>query len=261
MIDQRREDVDARSSMTASGKLGEHDNTGIVIKALDLLTEQQCAEVRSVVHELRPHWVQRHPLLPFYTLGAASYLDAPNGNGAIYYTRAMQYNSLLRERFHWLYDRLVVVLADELRAPVVYSNQFALPGFHVFLATNLCEQPVAAIHRDLHYRLLHWDSPDEIDVTMTISFTLAIALPEAGGGLNVWDLRPWDLMYAPGHTLRELIRGSKKTYFPYQPGRLMLQRGDVFHQIAPTPKVQPEDERITLQGHGVRYRGLWHLYW
>ena len=76
-----------------------------------------------------------------------------------------------------------------------------------------------------------------------MSFTLAVALPQSGGGLNVRENR------------------KQVTHIPYHAGRLVLHRGDVLHQIAPTPQVRAGDERITLQGHGVLYRGVWHFYW
>jgi len=47
----------------------------------------------------------------------------------------------------------------------------------------------------------------------------------------------------------------------YQPGTLVLHSGHMLHQIAPVPSVEPDDERIALQGHGIFYDGGWKLYW
>ncbi len=214
-----------------------------MIRTADVLTKEECLDLRSSVHRLRPRWIQRYRWVPFYTLGAASYLDAAQRGTATYYGLAAEYNPLLRDSFPWLYDRLAAVLRSELRAPVTYAEKLALPGFHVFLDAKLFEYAVARIHRDLQYKLLHWSGEEGDGPDATLSFTLAVALPESGGGLNVWETE------------------SKMTHIAYCAGSLVLHFGDVLHQIAPTPRVQPGDERITIQGHGVLRRGAWQLYW
>ena len=42
---------------------------------------------------------------------------------------------------------------------------------------------------------------------------------------------------------------------------MALHAGHLLHQIAPGTALQPQDERITLQGHGVYVDGAWRLYW
>jgi hypothetical protein len=42
---------------------------------------------------------------------------------------------------------------------------------------------------------------------------------------------------------------------------MMLHSGHILHQIAPVAETDPEDERITLQGHGLYCAGTWFLYW
>ena len=150
---------------------------------------------------------------------------------------------MLREPFQWLYDQISDLLAQTLEGSVGYPEKLALPGFHVFLSARVFEHSVAPVHRDLQYKLLDWDCPNgELDSSEVLSFTVAIALPEAGGGLNVWD-------------------DETVVYIPYRKGCLLLQYGNALHQIAPTARVQPGDERITLQGHGLLRRGIWNLYW
>lgn len=45
------------------------------LQNIALLSSAECDLVRLAVMALRPHWTHRHPTLPVYALGAASYLD------------------------------------------------------------------------------------------------------------------------------------------------------------------------------------------
>ena len=63
------------------------------------------------------------------------------------------------------------------------------------------------------------------------------------------------------------IRGTSsaksrtRTFHPYTPGVLMLHSGHTLHQIAAVDKAYPDDERITLQAHGLHCDGGWTIYW
>ena len=43
---------------------------------IPLLSAAECAAARETVFALSERWIARHALVPFFTLGAASYLDA-----------------------------------------------------------------------------------------------------------------------------------------------------------------------------------------
>ena len=230
------------------------------ISRLSLLTEQECWEVRSVVQELKDFWLQRNPTLPFYTLGAASYLDAVEDQQD-YYSKAQIYNPILRDRLGWLYERLADTLAQSLKAPTSYHDELALPGFHVYLACKLFEQPIASIHCDSQYKLVNWKSPSDIDFAHPISFTLAISLPKFGGGLNTWDLHYQEIIKLSHVEFVQLLKSRAKNYHPYQIGQMILHSGHTVHQAAPGKNIQPDDERITLQGHAFFNQGCLELYW
>lgn len=236
------------------------DKEVFTLADIDLLTESECLAVRSVVHKLRKFWTQRHPALPFYTLGTASYMDAVQDKQD-YYSKAKYYNPILRAHLGWLYNKLSVTLAKILKAPVCYQDVLALPGFHIFLSHKAFEQPIASIHRDLQYELLKWKSPEKIDFSQTISFTLAIALPKFGGGLYLWDLHHDEFPNLTQPDIKRLIGERKKSFHAYKLGKLALHSGHLVHQIAPAQNVQPEDERITIQGHGFPCEGVWQFYW
>ncbi len=236
-----------------------------MITDIDLLTEEECLEVRSVVHDLKEFWIPNHPSLPSYTLGAAVYRDAA-GPQPDYYDKAKRYNPILRDRFGWLYERLADTLALKLEASVCYKETFALPGFNIFLSHKEFEQPISPIHCDLPEELLH-KAIDGINFSHPISFTypmaltLAIALPNHGGGLYKWDLGGEEVVGLPKLEVNQLIRSRKKSFHAYTVGRLVWHSGHIVHQIAPGKNLQPDDERITLQGHGLFCQGTWQLYW
>ena len=95
---------------------------------IDMLTEKECAEVLSVIHDLVGYKSRTR-------LGAASYKGLPlvgkQINKYLYHRRAMKLNPIFRERLGWLYDRLAKTLAHTLGAPTRYPDDLALPGFHV----------------------------------------------------------------------------------------------------------------------------------
>lgn len=236
-----------------------------VMESLAVLTAEESAAVRRRVHELREHWIPRGPApASFFTLGTPSYLDlAENPETGEYHARAAATRALLLERFGRLYERLAAALAGHLGAPAEYAGDLALPGFHIWLAPAVFTKPKAPVHFDLQYRAFDW--PPGTDLDRLLSFTLPLRLPRAGGGLNVWDATYARFQEALGRGWIEgaadLRRFCKHTYVPYTVGVMALHSGHILHQVAPTSRVEPDDERLTLQGHGVWSAGRWLLYW
>ncbi|MEM7552725.1 MAG: hypothetical protein AAF378_01265 [Cyanobacteria bacterium P01_A01_bin.84] len=225
---------------------------------------------------------QRISNKPFYTLGAASYLDAAE-NLLEYYQISQKINPILTENFDWLYKRLANTLETYLAAPVTYNSKFAQPGFHIFLSDKFFEQDIANLHLDTQYLLLDWDNIESIDYQHPISFTLPISLPKYGAGILVWDTKSDDITNLPiaindrvkeeknyiTHInkpeiikqMKKCIFGCKKFFYGHELGKITLQNNHMFHKIAPACNLQSDDKRITLQGHGLFCNGTWHLYW
>jgi hypothetical protein len=230
-----------------------------VLMHLPVLAAEECAAIRDKVHALQPLWIRRREP-PFFSLGAASYLDAQPGEGG-YYDLARRFNDVLRENFGPLYDRIAEVLQKHLNVPTCYAPRFALPGFHIFQAAAAFANPTGCLHWDRQYDRLDWTGHARPDFSDPLSFTLAIALPSAGGGLQVWNIERADLA---GKSLDEtwtLFKSRECRYEPYRVGEMVVHSGHTVHQIAPMPGMAPDDERITLQGHGILAGGIWHLYW
>ena len=226
---------------------------------INVLSTAECEQVQHDVMALRLRWMDRHPTLPFHTLGAASYLDAV-GESPAYARLAREYNPLLKAHFTWLYDRVASALANALGAPTAHAEPLGLPGFHIFLSDKAFEQPLASVHYDLQYLLHDWSS-HEADLGDPISFTLAIALPRHGGGLRTWDVSNDERRAYADKLPEELAHSRPVTHHAYERGHMALHSGHLLHQIAPAVDLLPDDRRITLQGHGVRVGGIWRLYW
>ncbi len=226
---------------------------------IPVLTDEDCREVRARIMDLRDAWLKRNVYVPFYTLGAASYIDAARSAPA-YHELAKKYNPILEENFSGLYDSVARKLSERLQAPVDFARHLALPGFHIYLSSKIFEKPVASIHCDSQYGFHDW-SGMEADLSNPISFTLSIALPKHGGGLNTWDLTLPELAGLSQQDIGDLTRRREQSYHAYRTGYLALHSGHIMHQAAPGTDVQPEDERITLQGHGILAGGVWRLYW
>ena len=231
------------------------------VSNINLLTAVECQKVNQTVHQLKQFWISQHPATPFYSLGTGSYFHVESGKllDSNYYSLLQQYNPLLWDNFAWLYQRLADTLAKELNAPTQYSEKLALPGFHIFLSHKAFEYPVGKKHRDLQYLQHEWQENQARKEH--ISFTLALKLPQLGGGMNIWDLHHDEVDCLSQREVEDLARSRDWRFHPYELGSFALHSGHFLHQIAPATNIQPEDERITLQGHGTCDRGIWYLYW
>src|SRR3954465_5907561 len=87
-----------------------------VFEAIPVLSSVECELVRQTVHALRSSWIARGSAdYPFYTVGAASYIDAVPGTTPPRYSEILvETNPVLREHFHWLYARLMNNLSVHL---------------------------------------------------------------------------------------------------------------------------------------------------
>jgi hypothetical protein len=230
------------------------------LREIDTLTEGECRAAQESIHDLKKQWVVRTPGVPFYTLGAASYLDAPT-SFEHFRQRAEYYNPILRTHFAWLYERVVNRLQQVLAEPVECTASMSLPGFHIYLACKLFEKPIAVVHCDLQYELLKWENSEMVDVSRPLSFTLPIALPRTGGGLKSWDVPYEEILNLSDEAMQLVVRSRPKRYHAYHLGNMVLHSGHMMHQAAPGRDLMMDDERITLQGHAILVDGCWQLYW
>jgi hypothetical protein len=229
-----------------------------MVERVEVLTPAECDQVREQIHALEPEWIRRHAGSPFFTLGAASYLDKDE----VYYDRAQQNNPLLTQHFGWLHERVMEKLQGHLKAPVSFYERFALPGFHVFGGSKaLLQMGNASVHCDVQYNRLDWSGLSDPDFENPLSFTLTIKLPQSGGGLRVWDIQYAEIAGRSAEELRPIFRERTRTLEPYTIGEMVLHSGHQVHQIAPVENITKEDERLTMQGHGIKCGDTWIIYW
>src|SRR5580658_10922026 len=97
----------------------------------DILDPDDCTLICDRVIALRSHWTERSPG-SFYTLGAASYLDAPKDHES-YLAAAQLTNPVLQENFDSTLALIRELFQDFLGDSVFYDLRYALPGFHIFI--------------------------------------------------------------------------------------------------------------------------------
>jgi len=243
--------------MTSVGPVSEYE-VHRSVESLPMLSEEECESIRSTVFELRSSWCQRKPLLPFYTLGASSYIDAQK-NESDYLARAAAYNPILLDNFSWLYKRLTDLIAKRLGSSAGYRSNLGLPGFHIFLAHLAYTKLQPSIHADIQHTYLDWSWAHWIG--RPISFTVAVSLPHEGSGINMWKTTLQQLAGLTKEEVKHVLCEADRTFFPYEIGHLNLHFGHLMHQVAPPKRLFKGDDRITLQGHGLLCDGIWQLYW
>lgn len=231
------------------------------LKEINFLTESESWEIGQKILQLKSQWISRmEGIVPAFTLGAASYIDATNKADDQYHKLAKIHNPFLSSHFSDLYECLKIVLEREIGIQTEYEKDLALPGFHIFLSHKAFEFPVASSHYDLQFKKINW-SYKEIDFDHPISYTVPIMLPSQGGGLNYWDFQYQETKILDKEKFEKLQASSKCHFFPYHVGKLILHNGLIWHQIAPGKNLGPNDARITLQGHGLICDGILRLYW
>jgi hypothetical protein len=233
-----------------------------ILAETDIVTPEEARQVCDAVRAERAHWTRRSPSYPFFTLGAACYLDGPRVGFAAYQQEARRLNPLLRSRFGWLHDRLRTEVSNLVGSPADYDERVALPGFHIFLTDPTGPSHVASVHYDLQYEQIDWTGWGTPDPDQQLSMTITFALPASGGGLLVWNLNRLALSSMSDLERRTFVAANRTGCFhPYSIGRLAVHSGHQLHQIAATKGAHPADERITMQAHALPVDGRWLIYW
>ncbi|WP_329956051.1 hypothetical protein [Collimonas silvisoli] len=239
-----------------------------------VLSPAQCDDIVQRLLDVEAFWLPRHRDFPFYTLGATNYYDIVANPARPYRRLARQYNPFLLENFAEVYDALLTALRGHLRQTVGFYPGAALPGFHIFAAHPAFE---ASDRHDLTHE--EWfrrrdadgfpGNPIHVDTAHlaiglpaapTISFTLAIAMPQGGAGMKIWPLTAEHMQRIDEGGKLQLLRRTASRCVAYRTGGLFVHSGDFFHQARGLP-FHEQQYRITLQGHGAWLDGQWQLFW
>lgn len=232
-----------------------------MLELYDCLSKKERDKTLESVYQLKDHWIPRMGAgFPFYTLGTASYLDAADKGQVYYKLQAKKTNPLLRAHFSHVYEKVAATLTKATGKETIFEEEFALPGFHIFQYSKFFNYPVASCHFDLQFKEMFWKERN-IDYQHPLSFTLSIKLPSGGGGLNYWDIFYDQVKDISNLELDELRKESEMHYIAYEEGKMVVHQGMMLHQIAPMKDMKIDDERITLQGHGLFCNNALRIYW
>jgi hypothetical protein len=223
----------------------------------ELFSAAECNNIRQRVLSLRGHWAERSAH-GFYSLGTASYLDAP-GRRSEYLASARQSNSLLIAEFSDVYSVITRFFEELLMAPVKLSDELAVPGFHIFEFRQPGEAHDRASAR-AHFDLQWTDALGGLIPAATVSFTVAIEQPPAGAAMEVWSLRYADVA-SLAVPVTEWAAQQPSRRLPYTDGGVTVHDGNILHAIGGRRPAEPPGRRLTLQGHGAEMDGTWILYW
>lgn len=230
---------------------------------IELLSQAECDAIRTTVHGLKLYWEPAKAQdSPFFKLGASSYVDMRTSETSFkYYALARTINPILQKHFDYLYARLSAALEACLGQPNQYHpNHVGLPGFHIYKASTGLETFDTPVHVDGQVKKVNFESLGPVDASKSVSFTLPIAIPKAGAGLNMWDMTLSDIE-SKRENFQEMLDRADFHYQEYRIGTLFTHCGNYFHQVAPLKDLEAGDERITLQGHAVWSEGTWILFW
>jgi hypothetical protein len=229
----------------------------MVVSQHEVLHVKDCDSVREQVVGLKQHWKMRGKGGHFFTLGAASYLDAVDRNKG-YRIDASEINRVVLAHFGWLYERIRRGFERLLEQSVAYDMELALPGFHVFIfdgADQSNDRPSTRAHFDMQWmHAMPGHRPEE-----TLSFTLPIEEPSGGCSLEIWPIHR-DAIEAGFDALRFAADRPSQT-LRYVPGHMLVHDGLLLHAIGRASVTNPQGYRITFQGHGAKVFGQWKLYW
>lgn len=215
----------------------------------------------------------------FYVLGAASYANDLEQYNLI----KNEVNPIIERDFTDLLDLIKNYLKQILNEECFFDENLSYPGFQIFYANHKdALLPLTSLHIDTPYEL-HKDylsnKYKDIDFNSPITFTLSLNLPKNRNGLYYWDLNDWenkiaedsDEFYSSVYKLYddlfkikipsriEYENILKPKIIDYKNGHIMFFKGNLLHQIMPFHE-SSEECRITFQGHGLRTKRGWLLY-
>jgi hypothetical protein len=183
--------------------------------------------------KLQDMWVSRSDDFPFYTLGRSAYLD---GKTPEYKKAQKSMNKTLYGNFEELYNSVLLVLQDKLNEKIYLPKDLCYPGFHIFPSDKKLLSIAGNWHEDYPHETLEIGNQD------TSTFTVAILLPESGGGIDC-------------------MIDNMPLYIGYKENEMLWHDGTTLHRIASYNQYKPNEYRITLQGHLIRRNNKMEVFW
>ena len=201
-----------------------------------------------------------------------------------YYAAVASYRAPLLSRFGLVHDRVTAGLKRALNATDVRylpGNKTSVPGFHIIPSHLAWSRSLFRFHYDESFtsimsHVVEANGVTEIDESgcdaeSRVSFTLAVALPAKGSGLNYADFGGADNDECridnptSPHRCYDLKRQE------YEVGSMVVHAGRLVHSIGEWEYGGAGKNRITMQGFGFKCGGSgiegdgkgdrWYIYW
>lgn len=242
------------------------------IASYPCLTLEECEAIAREVREVLPR--AYHQVLTtkneIYTIGAPYFILQYLKHYSLeeYFTLTRKMNSLLRDHFQSLFDKVAKVIFEEtgLPAEAYPSETSPLPGIQVYPP-----HPYYTTSRHWHFdNCIHLeDSHKEKDqrplsavqTNEYLVFILCLRAPQGGAYMRMKDakLRDWE-----GVPRQELL--AKTTDLPeyrheYPVGYLNIHSGQYLHAGGFVDGTGPDDLRICYQGAAILKNNRWQLFW
>jgi hypothetical protein len=211
------------------------------------LSADECARLTRAVYGARSRWTANFSGVQF-TLGRAWYTHFEEDREDSYFDDAAASDATVEAAIPGLQERLLGLVGAHLGAPVTRRPGWCGPGVHIFPAGSQVARRGGEVHFDTEGL-----SDDQLALRLpSLSFVLMLQVPEAGGGLRLWDrfYEGEDFPAEPGPHVRSLT-------VSYAPGELVAFDAYRLHQIQP---FRGERDRISATVHVLQEGGRWQAW-
>jgi hypothetical protein len=220
--------------------------------AADLFTPGEVAEVVAAVDSVPARL--RHGDMPgpgVSTIGEAFYRNRERPG--YYAACARAENRLLYRHFGLVHERVAAFFEQRYGRPVVYAEDLAVPGFHLFGFPGAGEFSGGSWHIDALETQVPSLVARRAAISAVVNFTVPFVLPDGGSGLDLEADAPGA---PPGRR-----GGGEPITVPYRTGTMVFTETELWHRISGSRCLSPGQRRVTYQGHGVRLDGRWVFFW
>lgn len=160
-------------------------------------------------------------------------------------------NRRLYRHFRDVHEAVAGFVERHYDAPVVFAEELAVPGFHVFTFAAPGDHPGGGWHLDALAEQVAFLAARRAEVAGVLNLTLPLEVPTGGTGMDLWDGGP-----GPDGQGR-----GTPVHAAYTPGVMIVTERDHWHRIGASRCRHAHERRITFQGHAVLWRGRWVLFW
>jgi hypothetical protein len=221
--------------------------------SVELFAPAEVAEISTAVDEvpaeLRHDCGGMPGTFAMATIGEPLYRNRDRQD---YYTAcARAEGRALYQHFRLAHERIARFFEHRYALPVVYAEELAVPGFHLFDFEVAGEYDGGGWHVDALETQTPYLTARRADIAAVVNFTVPFELPDGGSGMELEADLPGSLRRGGGEAVTA----------PYRTGTMLFTESEVWHRIGSSRCHSPAQRRITVQGHGVRLDERWILFW